>query len=906
MSLFFLLFIQVIPIPQLPDPDEFVNVGGEILGPYILREDSGQTTKVILKNGLTVLIRENNAVPLTSVTTHVKAGYFDEPDPVSGIAHVVEHMFFKGTERRGVGQIARETMELGGSLDAYTKWERTVYHTVVPSENAVQALDIQSDALFNPTFDAGELGREIEIVLQENNRKLDNPRAVAVERLYATAFQEHRMRRWQMGSPERLRALTREDIVDFYQAYYQPSNIILAIVGQFDREAMLDQVVRFYGDRSDTPVERNRGPVEPPQSTFRYNWERGPIEHSQVALGFHVPGRLSDDAFVLDVLSAILTAGRASRMNQFLRDERNVVHSAASSFVGLDGLGYFQLRLETSTPLDAEVAALAEIERVQRFGVSEEELARAQTLLSQEYYQRLETVESLADEMARQEALGDWKRIERYLGGIQAVSQDDVQRVVGEHLTRTNLGVFEYLPAGVTRSFSNDDFTANVLDRVPLDIVARSIEELPVRAPVPMPDDEVVFDLVRPPVRRRVLRGPDVYVLEDHRLPLVSFGIFYPGGRLYESERNAGITELMLRSALRGTRRYNTADISRRLENAGARIEVVNDPDYFGYVLDGVSGQIEDALEILVEVLQDPTFPEDQVEIERALQAARISQLRDDNLRYPVQLFLETAFDGHSYARSAVGTEASLNPLSADDLSEWHRLHQRTLVPLIVIVGDTNGTGLVASVTETLTNEDLSERNIARLPVPAVALEREERFETANRRQSAMVYGTIGPQLSHRDRFPLIVIENVLSGLGGRLFETIREDQGLAYNVQVFDTFLSRSGAFFVYTAFSPENEDKVRSSLAAEITRLVEEGITDEELKRAINYSIGAHAISLQTRRDRGLAFARAIIAGDGMSGVTGFSEAIRRVTRDEVRAIAVKYLSPSLAKTVILRGQE
>ncbi len=906
MSLFFLLFLQIIPIPQLPDPDGFVNVGGEILGPYILREDSGQTTKVILKNGLTVLIRENNAIPLTSVTTHVKAGYFDEPDPVSGIAHVVEHMIFKGTERRGVGQIARETKALGGSLNAYTNYERTVYHTVVPSENAVQAMDIQSDALFNPTFDAAELAREIEVVIQENNRKLDNPPAVAVERLYATAFEEHRMRRWRIGSPEQLRALTREDLADFYQAYYQPSNIILAVVGQFDREEMLDQVVRFYSDRSDTQVERDRGPAEPVQSTFRYNWERGPIEYSQVALGYHVPDRLSGDAYVLDVLSAILTSGRASRMNQFLRDERGVIHSATSAFVGFDGLGYFQLRLETSMPLDAEVAALEEIERVQRFGVGEEELARAQTLIAQEYYERLETVESLADEMARQEALGDWRRMDLYLEGIQAVSREDVQRVAGEHLTRTNLGLFEYLPNAVTRSFSNDDFTANVLDRIPVDFVERSVEEFPVQASVPMPDVEVVLDLVRPPVRRQVLRGPEVYVLEDHRLPLVSFGIFYPGGRLYESQRNAGITELMLRSALRGTRRYNTADISRRLENAGAKIEIVNDPDFFGYVLDGVSGQIDEALEILVEVLQDPTFPEDQVAQERALQNARISQLREDNLRYPVQLFMETAFDGHSYARSAVGTESSLNVLTADDLSEWHRLHQRTLVPLIVIVGDTNGTGLVASITETLTNEDLSERDISRLPVPAAALEREERIETADRRQSAMVYGTIGPLLSHRDRLPLIVIENVLSGLGGRLFEKIREEQGLAYTVRVFDRFLSRSGAFFAYTAFSPENEEQVRASLETEIIRLVEAGITDEELDRAISYSVGAHEIRLQTRRGRALALARAVIAGNGIESVSGFTEAIRQVTLAQVRAIAVKYLSPSFAKIVILRGQE
>src|SRR6185295_624099 len=128
--------------------------------PYTFREDQGQTTKVILQNGLTVIIREQQAVPLTSITTFVKAGYFDETDRVAGISHVIEHMFFKGTAKRAVGEIARETKALGGYLNAYTYYDRTVYHTVVPAENVKQALDIQADALWHSTFDAAELKRE--------------------------------------------------------------------------------------------------------------------------------------------------------------------------------------------------------------------------------------------------------------------------------------------------------------------------------------------------------------------------------------------------------------------------------------------------------------------------------------------------------------------------------------------------------------------------------------------------------------------------------------------------------------------------------------------------------------------------------------------------------------------------
>src|SRR5499433_3614954 len=219
----------------------------QIVEPYTFREDQGQTTKVVLKNGLTVLIREQQAVPLASITTYVKAGYFDEDDRISGISHVIEHMFFKGTSKRPVGEIARQIRGLGGYLNAYTYYDRTVYRTEVPAENIKQALEIQSDALWNSVYDANELKKEIEVVLQENNRKLDNPSAVVSEKLYETAFQQHRMKRWRIGSPAGLRALTRDDIVTYVKKYYRPSNIILSIAGKVDVEETIAEVVKHYG-----------------------------------------------------------------------------------------------------------------------------------------------------------------------------------------------------------------------------------------------------------------------------------------------------------------------------------------------------------------------------------------------------------------------------------------------------------------------------------------------------------------------------------------------------------------------------------------------------------------------------------------------------------------------------------
>ena len=208
-----------------------------ILGPFASRDDQDEYTKVVLKNGLTLIVYERKDLPLVSISTYVKTGYLDEPDRLRGIAHVVEHMFFKGTARRGVGAIAKETKGLGGSLNAGTFYEYTHYYTVLPFEHFRQGLDIQADALQNPVFAEEELKREIQVILQEARRKADTPEAFALEKLYEAAFEVSPVRRWRIGDESTLLPLSRKELVEFYQRWYVPSNIVLVVCGNVDKRS---------------------------------------------------------------------------------------------------------------------------------------------------------------------------------------------------------------------------------------------------------------------------------------------------------------------------------------------------------------------------------------------------------------------------------------------------------------------------------------------------------------------------------------------------------------------------------------------------------------------------------------------------------------------------------------------
>jgi zinc protease len=337
----------------------------------------------------------------------------------------------------------------------------------------------------------------------------------------------------------------------------------------------------------------------------------------------------------------------------------------------------------------------------------------------------------------------------------------------------------------------------------------------------------------------------------------------------------------MLRTALRGTQRYDSGDIARRLENAGARIEVVNNADFFGYVVDGLSGKMDQALEILIEILQKPTFADDEIEKEKSLQLARIKQAPGE------QCFVSRQpFHADPFRRSRIRADRNRNG-SRDRIDYKGRIasvvqnQQRPLVPTIIIAGDTNGTGLIAPLADVLTNEDLHEREMASLPVPSVAAETKETVETASRQQTALVYGFPGVTRAGNDRYPLMVLENIVSGLGGRFFDVIREKQGLAYTVRTENVFFSKSGAVYTYAAFSPENEEKVRASLQSEIDRLRKGGVTAEELSKSIAYTIGEHEMGLQTRTGLVLEYARALFGGETVVSVGDYGRLVRNVKR-------------------------
>src|ERR671921_1133097 len=224
--------------------------------------DSASVTRTVLPNGLKVLIKSDFSAPVVAIVTFVSAGYFDETDDIVGIAHVLEHMYFKGTPTRGVGEIAKQTKAVGGYLNAATIYDHTSYYTVLPSSSFAAGLDVQADAYANSLIDAEELARELEVIIQEAKRKADNPPAVATETLYELLHDRHRIRRWRIGREPGLRALSRDAMLRFYRNFYHPGNTVLVVVGDVDPDEAMAEIIARYGALPAGTPARIPGPPE--------------------------------------------------------------------------------------------------------------------------------------------------------------------------------------------------------------------------------------------------------------------------------------------------------------------------------------------------------------------------------------------------------------------------------------------------------------------------------------------------------------------------------------------------------------------------------------------------------------------------------------------------------------------
>lgn len=845
-----------------------------------------------LDNGLTVLVRGIPETDVVAVVTRVAAGYFDETDDQVGISHVLEHMYFKGTARRGPGDIGREIRMAGGFINAGTIYDRTSYYAVVPEEATFTALDVHADALRNARIDEAELQRELKVIIEEGKRKRDHPAAVAQESLYATMFDCHRMRRWRIGAEEQLAAYDRAAVHAFYEAQYRPDNVIVSVAGGVDPATALREIERLFGDMSSRPGQRDRGPTEPEHPGFRFRESGGPIHRTYVRCGWRTQGPLHPDAPGLDLLAVVLGQGRASRLYRAVRETGLAQQVGASHYTPTElGLLSIGAVVEPAVAQRALDAIAAVVTACILGPPAEQELERARRIVEAQLLRRFETVEGQANMLADWQALGDWRLLEEYMGRLQEVTPAALQDVADRYLSFDNATVFVYRPDSADPVSWAPDASASSFTAAPAASDVGRQAGAPVRSSG-REDNVHFYDA----------GGIRIVVLPRATAPLVSMAFGWAGGTNEEASEEAGLTTMMTRTALKGSLTRNASTIAERVEGLGGIIAPATGADAFEWAINLPARHLAEGLDLLSDVVLRPAFEPKELDIERKAILGELAQIRDDMHGYPMRLMLEAAFEGHRYGIPLETLEETTATTDTRQLAEWHRSRVLQRSGIALIVGDVDPDAAAGALLACL---DTSGQVAPPAPTPVAVGPHRSRVVERDTAQTAIAIGFPGPPRNHPDLDALGVLAAAIGGLGGRLFEELRSRRSLAYAVYARPTARAAGGVFVCYIATSPERETEAREAMLQEIARLAEERLPDTDVDRARRFLIGARKIRLQTHGARLSELAGALLLGRGVEEIRDFEERILAQGPEQVRAAAATWLASDRWSEGVVRGR-
>lgn len=854
---------------------------------------TASVVKEVLPNGLTVLVQRDPSSPVVAVVTHVKAGYFDEPDEWVGIAHVLEHMFFKGSTSRGPGELARETQLLGGYLNAATIYDKTIYYAVVPSVNSglTRAMTLQADALMHAALDAEELAREIEVIVQEAKRKLDTPGAVTGETLYEQLFTVHRMRRWRIGTEEGLRRLTADNLRAYYETRYTPGKVIIALTGDLDVDGALEDARRIYGAWDAPDHEIDGSPAEPAGTRSELRVLRGDVERPIVAIGWRGVPALHPDAAILEMTAGVLGRGRGSLLASGVR-KPGLASSIGSYHYAPTELGVFEIGLtgDTGTLTDAIDRSLALARRLGERGPDPAQIERVRALTATGWARRLESTDGRATLLADFEALGDVTMADDYYAAVMAVGPGDVQRAAATYLSLDAACATVYLP---------EEAPAPLNGTWPLSPTAIAVPGTPhIRLPRSMAS--AVPEAVRLPFGVHAVQadGADLLVRRQQGSGLVVIGAYYPGIRVRETDETAGISWLLARAALRGAGGLGADELAFAAESLGGGVRAAVGSETLGWVMTVRADAASDAAALLERLAADPTLDSDEVAIERALQVDDAARTRDDMLHYPQQCVLRTALPGHPYGYPPLGDPDRVQALAPEMVRAWaERLREAR--PVVVAVGDLEPERLLDAVAPFAAWPADGDAP-ATTPVRWEAGRGGEEREKA---QSALAMAFPGPVANSDQRYAAEVAGALLSGLAGRLFEELRERRALAYTVHASAWLRRSAGAVLTYIATSPEREDEARDAMLGELARLAREKVPEPELERARSYAAGLVSIRRQYAQSLVMEIADAWLLGMTEHLVT-VEDRLRAVTAEEIVAFAEEVFVPDRRAEFVVRG--
>ena len=835
--------------------------------------DTAHITK--LKNGLTVYVLKDDRFPLVSTRLYVRAGSAYEEPREAGISHLLEHMVFKGTDKRPKGTVAKDVESVGGYLNAATSFDYTVYLTDMPSAHWALGMDVVKDMAFHSTLDPAELASEKEVVISELQRGKDSPDSLIFESLQASALKGTPYARPIIGFADTIRAVTPEDMRAYIAKYYQPQNMLLVVVGNVDNDAVLAEAQKLFGglvNSADlTPVR----PLNPATLVHAatVDVKTGPWNKVYLGMALPVPGDQDVRSLPLDVLSHLMGGDATSWLHQKYKYEKRLVDSISVDNYGFERVGmlYFTVLLDADKVEAFWKEFVADLATFSTDRFSEQELARAQLQLEDGLHRVKETLSGLAS----------WKgRLQLFLGGDQG----------GENM----LYELRQIDMPQVRDAAKQWLRP---ERLSVTVLAPKDAQLPNMAeilsqgwPATLPADQAVAALPTGKVETVDLgHGRSVVLIPDATMPYTALDLTMPGGDSLLPPDQQGLAALTARALTTGTSKLTAPAMERYLADRAAVLSAAAGRQTFGLSMREPSRFNPELFALLREVLTEPAFAEAEVQREKADQIAAI-RARDDKAlglafaQMPPFLYP----GGHSYGYRSLGVIEEVQKYTpAQVRGFWERQIRQPWV--LAVAGDFDREAVLAFARSLPVPKDKG----VKLDAPLWGKQKELKLHLPERTQAhlMLVFKTV-PN-AHKDAAGLELLANVLAGQSGLLFRELRDKQGLGYTVTAVNRQSPESGYMIFYIGTEPGKMDQALKGFEKVIGEIQTTPLPADEVQSGKNQMQGDYYRGRQRLGSRSSEAATLSVLGHDLNfRQERIAEAGTKSPAD-LQALAKKYLN-------------
>ena len=828
-----------------------------------------------LPNGQTLIVQEVKNNPIVTIDTWIRTGSADETDANSGVAHFLEHLFFKGTKLHPAGDFDRILESKGAIVNAATSKDFTHYYITLPSEDFDIAMDLHADMLMNPQLPRKELEKERKVVLEEIAKDANDPSRKVYENLNELMYTNHPYKRKVIGSADVISTIRREEILDFFNNHYAPSNMTTLVIGDVDTQAVIKKVTETFNSEYKKPV-KNSYKKERQITSQKRKVEYLDTQAGYLMIGFRTEPINKEEVFALDVLSEILGNGKSSRLYKNIKEQKGLAYTVNSGHISFkdDGILFINANYTPANAEKIEKAIFEEISLIQKYGVTEDEVNIAKNMIEQQTYYARESTSNIAKELGYFVTLtGNTGFYTNYINNIKKVTPKEIQSAAQKYLGINKSAVSIILPKTME----------NIKPPATKTHTAQKISE-------------------KNGIEKFKIDNNATLLINKHsNNDIIAINIQAKGGEFIENKIGEGT--LAAETLLQGTTKYSAQELAKLMEENGIEIKPSCEEDIFIIKVKTTTSAMDLTLDILDEILNNAIFDDYELEKKRTELINKIKQKRDIPINVALENFNTLIFENSVYSHTNKVIEKNLPNITRVNVLNYYKKIFDSKNIIISVNGNVNQGNLIQAFGSMLNDRKQPEFKYSNYKVTKLTSPKTVFQKIPNLKTAWLILGWQTAGIDNKKDFVTLKVLNTMlgSGMSSRLFKNLREQDGLAY--QLGSTYKPKKlgGSFFTYIGTNPETLNYTEDKIKKEIEKLKKEFVSDSELADAKARLKGGFIIALETNSEKAAATGTFETMGLGYDFLPEYIKMIDEVTASDILGVAIKYFNNISVKSIV-----